>query len=71
MTPAMLSMLRNLFGSRSRGFNPFGRRRHGIGRTINDHRGGAALGSIAALAVPFLVRHLRSRHSQRATMGAR
>jgi hypothetical protein len=62
----MMSLFRNLFGSRRRGFNPFQRRQRGFGPMINNHRGGTALASLAALAAPFIVRKLRARHAQRA-----
>jgi hypothetical protein len=72
MTRCMLSLLSNLFGRRSRGFNPFARRQSGFQR-MSNHKGGitaGALGSIAAVAVPFLVQRMRARHAQRANVGA-
>ena len=66
----MLSMLKNLFGHKSRGFGRFGRRQSGIGRMFGNRRGGMALGSIAALAAPFVMRKLRSRRTQRANVAA-
>jgi hypothetical protein len=68
--PLMKSLFRNLFGSRRRGFNPFHRRSRSFGSMANNHRGGMALGSLAALAAPFIVRKLRARHAQRAAYGS-
>lgn len=64
MPRVMLSIFKNLFGHRSRGFGRFGRRRSGLGRMVGNHRG-MALGSLAALAAPFIMRKLRARHSGR------
>jgi hypothetical protein len=66
----MPSLFRNLFGRRSRSFNPFRRKHSGLTRTLGNHRGGVALGTLATIAVPFIIRKLRERHAQRVQAGA-
>jgi hypothetical protein len=58
----MMSLLNNLFGRRHRRFGGFGRRSHHLDR----RSGGMALGSIAALAAPFVIRKLRQRRAHHA-----
>jgi hypothetical protein len=53
----MLNLFRNLFGRRRRGFG----RSNNLARTFGRHRGGFGLGSLAAIAAPFLIRKMRSR----------
>jgi hypothetical protein len=62
----MMSLLNNLFGRRSRGFGRFGRRHRGMAHNLGGRRGGMELGTIAAIAAPFIMRKMRSRHMQRA-----
>jgi hypothetical protein len=61
----MFNLLRNLFGRRSRGFNPFQRRQSALGRTVGEHRGSMALGTLASIAAPFVIRKLMQRRAQR------
>ena len=52
----MLSFIKNLFGRRQQpGF--FGRN----AQRVNNHRGGVALGTLGAIAAPFVIRKLRAR----------
>jgi hypothetical protein len=56
---AMLHLLRNLFGQR--------RSRFGFGRrdpVVTPRRGGMALGTLAAIAAPFIIKKLRARMDQ-------
>jgi hypothetical protein len=62
MNRFMLNLFRNLFGRRRRGFGRFGRSNN-LARTFGRHRGGFGLGSLAAIAAPFLIRKMRSRRS--------
>ncbi len=68
----MLSFLANMFlGRRSTGLaGLFNRgRQGGLVNTMNTHRRASALGTIATIAAPFLVRKLMERRSaQRATV---
>ena len=69
----MLSLFRDLFGRRSRRFGRFGglnRRSHALSRTMDRRRGGMTLGTLAALAAPFIIRKLRERRAMRAYGGA-
>ena len=64
----MLSILTNLLlGRRRTGLaGLFNRQRQGgVGGTVSAHRGASALGSIATLAAPFVVRKLMARRAQR------
>jgi len=63
----MLNLLRALFLGRSRGFGPFKRR---VDPVVTPRRGGMALGTIATLLAPFLLRKLSARRAERARMGA-
>jgi hypothetical protein len=65
----MLSFLNNLFGRRSRGFARFGRRQNNLAHTLGGRRGGMALGTLASIAAPFVIRKLMARRAQR-TYGA-
>lgn len=68
MTHCMLNFLLNMFGGRrSRGFGGFGygRRPSGLSRMFGGGRG-MAMGSIASMAAPFLLRKLSARRQQRA-----
>jgi hypothetical protein len=56
----MLQLLRNLFVG-SRGFAGFGRRPS----AVSQHKRGVALGTIASIAAPFVIRKLMGRRSQR------
>ena len=68
----MLNLLANLFGRNQRSF--FGRRpQSGLGALLHGRRqsgygrrGGMALGTIASIAAPFLIRKLQNRRTQRA-----
>ena len=65
----MLSHLANMFlGRRRSGLaGLFDRRRHGgVANTMNQHRGASALGTIATIAAPFVIRKLMERRAQRA-----
>jgi hypothetical protein len=64
----MLSTLTNLLLGRRRSgvAGLFDRRRHGgVANTMNNHRGASALGTIAALAAPFVIRRVMARRAQR------
>lgn len=68
-----MSFLENLFGRRSRGFGRFGRsgrRQNALTRTFGNRRGGMALGTLAAIAAPFIMRKLRHRRAEHAYSGA-
>jgi hypothetical protein len=44
----------------------FDRRRHGgVANAVNSHRGASALGTIATIAAPFVIRKLMARRDQR------
>ena len=65
----MLSILANLFlGRRRSGLaGLFDRRRHGGAvNAVNNNRGASALGTIATIAAPFVIRKLMERRAQRA-----
>ncbi len=65
----MLSTLANMFlGSRRSGLaGLFDRRRQGgVANALNTHRGASALGTIATIAAPFVIRKLMARRDQRA-----
>ncbi len=67
----MLQTLANLFlGRRRTGlaglFAP--RRQGGLANTMNNNRGASALGTLATIAAPFLIRKLLARREQRATV---
>jgi hypothetical protein len=64
----MLSLFKNLFGRRSHRFGGlgFGRRHNTFAQSMNRHRGGIGLGTLAAVAAPLLVRKLRSRRAMHA-----
>ena len=65
----MLNILANLFlGRRRQGLaGLFDRRRHGgVANAVNNHRGVSALGTIASVAAPFVIRKLMARRAQRA-----
>lgn len=44
------------------------RRQGGLANTMNQNRGVSALGTIATIAAPFLIRKLMDRRAQRATV---
>jgi hypothetical protein len=56
----MLSFIKNLFGQRQR--SGFFRREAPMS---NGRRGGIALGTLATIAAPFVIRKLRSRMAER------
>jgi hypothetical protein len=58
----MLSFLRNLFGHRPTRFERF---RTGAGSMMHGRRGGMALGTLATIAAPFIIRKLKGRMAQR------
>jgi hypothetical protein len=63
----MFSMLSNLFLGRRRTGLPgfFDRSRHGgVANAINTHRRSSALGAVAAIAAPFVIRKLMARRAQ-------
>jgi hypothetical protein len=63
----MLNLLSNLFlGRRRTGLaGLFDRRRHGGAmNAMNTHRGASALGTLATLAAPYLIRKLMARRAQ-------
>jgi hypothetical protein len=65
----MLSMLSNMFlGRRRSGFlGLFDRRRRGgVVNGVNNHRGASAIGALATVAAPFLIRKLMHRRAQNA-----
>lgn len=67
----MLKMLANLFlGRRRQGLGGlFDRSRHGgMAGAVNNHRGASALGTIATIAAPFLIRKVMARRAQRAAV---
>ena len=64
----MLNFLRNLFpflDRRSR-FARFSDRTGALARRVGPRRGGIALGALASLATPFIIRRIRNRQAQRA-----
>jgi hypothetical protein len=66
----MLSFLSNLFlGQRRTGLAGLfdRRRRGGVVNTMNTHRGASALGTLATVAAPFVIRKLMARRANRAT----
>jgi hypothetical protein len=58
-----MSFLNHLFGRRSRRFGVFGRRSHRFADNLNARNGGIALGALATLAVPFVIRKLMARRA--------
>jgi hypothetical protein len=63
----MLRTLANLFlGRRRQGLPGLPGRRGGIAGAMNAHRGASALGTIATIAAPFVIRKLMARRAQRA-----
>jgi hypothetical protein len=54
----MMSFLKNLFARRPSRFERF---RGGV----NNHRGGVALGALASIAAPFVIKKVRTRMAQR------
>lgn len=65
----MLKTLASLFlGSRRGGLaGMFDRRRQGgVANAMNNHRGASALGTLATIAAPFVIRKLMARRDQRA-----
>jgi hypothetical protein len=58
----MLSFLRNLFGRQTRRSGWFGRERQ---TPAYGRRGGMALGTLASIAAPFVIRKLLARRAQR------
>lgn len=67
----MLSLLANLFlGRRRSGLAGMfsSRRRGGLANTLNSNRRASALGTVATVAAPFLIRKLMDRRAQRAAV---
>jgi hypothetical protein len=65
----LLNILAKLILGRRRTGVPglFDRRRQGgVGGTVNAHRDASALGTIATIAAPFVIRKLMERRAQRA-----
>lgn len=65
----MLKLLANMFLGNRRGgvAGLFDRRRRGgVANAVNDHRGASALGTLATIAAPFVIRKLMARREQRA-----
>jgi len=63
----MLNILANMFRGRRSGISGlFGRRQGGIGAALNNNRKSSALGTIAMVAAPFVIRKLMARRQQRA-----
>jgi hypothetical protein len=63
----MLNLLSNLFlGRRRTGLAGLfdRRRRGGVASAMTTHRGASALGTLATLAAPFLIRKLMERRAQ-------
>jgi hypothetical protein len=58
----MLNLLRNLFGRRQSRFGGFGRRQNAL---VTPRRGGMALGTLASIAAPFIIRKMRARRAER------
>jgi len=72
-TSAMLSTIANLLlGRRRNGLaGLFDRnRRGGLTGAMNNNRGASALGTLATLAAPFVIRKLLARRSERAAAAA-
>jgi hypothetical protein len=66
----MLNLLANMFMGRRRSglLGLFDRRRRGgIVQGVNNHRGASALGTIASIAAPFVIRKLMARRAQNAS----
>ena len=62
----MLTILKNLFLARqSRGTGLFGLGRRAPARGLTAGRGGMALGTLAAIAAPFVLRKIQARRAQR------
>jgi hypothetical protein len=62
----MMQIFRMLFGGRSRGIGGLlGRRQPGLAQQVGARRGGMALGTIATIAAPFVIRKLMERRAQR------
>ena len=69
----MIRTLANLLlGSRRSGLaGLFDRRRQGgVANAINTHRGASALGTIATIAAPYVIRKLMQRRDERAAARA-
>jgi hypothetical protein len=69
----MLQKLVDMFlGHRRTGLaGLFDRRRHGgAANTVNAHRGASALGAIATIAAPFVIKKLMAMREQRAQQRA-
>ncbi|HSD90127.1 MAG TPA: hypothetical protein VLB44_21500 [Kofleriaceae bacterium] len=64
-----MSFFKNLFGRRSRRFNLFRRRSHRFADNINPRTGGIALGAMATLAAPFVIRKLMARRAEQDQAG--
>ena len=62
---AYMKFFNNLFGGRNTGF--FGRRRE---PAVTPRRGGMALGTLAAIAAPFLIKRWRANRAQNAQPSA-
>lgn len=58
-----MSFLKNLFDRRSSRFNIFARRSSRFADRMTPRNGGIALGTIATLAAPFVVRKLMARRA--------
>jgi hypothetical protein len=72
-TDDMLSLLSNLFlGRRRSGLLGFfdRRRRGGIVNGVNNHRRATAVGTLASIAAPFLIRKVMARRAQNASARA-
>lgn len=71
MSGGMLTTLVNLFlGRRRSGLaGLFSQRRQGgMANAMNTHRGASALGTLATLAAPFVIRKIMARRSERAAV---
>jgi hypothetical protein len=60
----MMSFLRNLFGRRRSRFSNF------RSSVLTPRGGGIGLGTLAALAAPFIIRRMRARRAEQSNYGA-
>jgi hypothetical protein len=61
----MLAFLRNLFGHRPSRFERFRTGSTSLAHRVGGRRGGIALGTLATIAAPFIIKKIRARMAQR------